>query len=80
MSDFNVKKGDKVKRGDCIGFVGTTGTSTAPHLHYEIHKDGDVIDPVHYFYQDVTDAEYEKLLELASLENQSRFLWYVFKE
>jgi murein DD-endopeptidase MepM/ murein hydrolase activator NlpD len=71
MSDFNVKKGDKVKRGDCIGFVGTTGTSTAPHLHYEIHKDGDVIDPVHYFYQDVTDAEYEKLLELASLENQS---------
>jgi murein DD-endopeptidase MepM/ murein hydrolase activator NlpD len=71
MSSFNVKPGDNVKRGDCIGFVGSTGTSTAPHLHYEIHKDGKPINPVHYFYQDVTDGEYEKLLELAAIENQS---------
>ncbi|MFQ3212511.1 MAG: hypothetical protein ACJAT1_000636 [Marivirga sp.] len=71
MDSFNVKRGDKVKRGDCIGFVGTSGTSTAPHLHYEIHKDGKPINPVHYFYQDVTDGEYEKLLELAAIENQS---------
>ncbi len=71
MSEFNVKQGDKVKRGDCIGFVGSTGTSTAPHLHYEIHHDGGPINPVHYFYQDVTDGEYEKLLELSSKENQS---------
>jgi len=71
MSSFNVKKGAKVKRGDCIGFVGTTGTSTAPHLHYEIHYKGKPINPVHYFYQDVTDGEYEKLLELSEIKNQS---------
>ncbi len=71
MDSFNVKRGDKVKRGDCIGFVGNTGSSTASHLHYEIHKDGDPINPVHYFYQDVTDGEYEKLLELAAVANQS---------
>lgn len=71
MSSFNVKRGDKVKRGDCIGFVGNTGVSTAPHLHYEIHYKGEPINPVHYFYQDVTDGEYEKLLELSSRENQS---------
>ncbi|MBL0764843.1 M23 family metallopeptidase [Marivirga atlantica] len=71
MSSFNVKKGDKVKRGDCIGFVGNTGSSTAPHLHYEIHHKGKPINPIHYFYQDVTDGEYEKLLELSEIKNQS---------
>lgn len=71
MDSFNVKKGDKVKRGDCIGFVGNSGTSTAPHLHYEIHRKGQPINPIHYFYQDVTDGEYEKLLELSAVENQS---------
>lgn len=71
MESFNVKQGQKVKRGECIGYVGNTGRSTAPHLHYEIIKDGQKINPVHYFYKDIDDEEFEKLLELASKENQS---------
>jgi murein DD-endopeptidase MepM/ murein hydrolase activator NlpD len=71
MEDFNVKKGDRVKRGDLIGTVGNSGLSTAPHLHYEILKDNKKVNPVNYFYMDLNDEEYEKILELASIENQS---------
>jgi murein DD-endopeptidase MepM/ murein hydrolase activator NlpD len=71
MNDFNVKRGQKVKRGDCIGFVGNTGSSTAPHVHYEIMKDGQYVNPVHYFFKDLGPLEYDKILELASRENQS---------
>lgn len=71
MDSFNVKKGQKIKRGECIGYVGTTGSSTAPHCHYEIIKDGVKINPVHYIFKDINPEEYEKLLELASVENQS---------
>ncbi|MEK6477197.1 M23 family metallopeptidase [Catalinimonas sp. 4WD22] len=71
MSDFNVKVGQTVERGQCIGYVGNTGTSTAPHLHYEILKDGDKVNPIHFFYQDITAEEYEVLVQLASIENQS---------
>lgn len=71
MQMLAVKKGQKVKRGDLIGYVGSTGGSTAPHCHYEIIKDGKKIDPIQYIIQDVTDEEYQKLLELASRENQS---------
>jgi murein DD-endopeptidase MepM/ murein hydrolase activator NlpD len=71
MQDFNVKKGDRVKRGDLIGTVGNSGLSTAPHLHYEIIKDKKKVNPVNYFYMDLNDEEYEKILELASIENQS---------
>lgn len=66
-----VKKGQNVKRGDLIGYVGSTGGSTAPHVHYEIIKNGRKINPIQYIIQDVTDDEYDKLLELASRENQS---------
>lgn len=66
-----VRKGQKVRRGDLIGYVGSTGGSTAPHCHYEIIKNGKKINPIQYIIQDVTDEEYEKLLELASRENQS---------
>ena len=71
MVKFAVKKGQKVKRGDIIGYVGNTGLSKAPHCHYEIWKDKRHINPVNYFYNDVTDEEYDKLLELASRENES---------
>ena len=71
MHDFAVRKGQHVKRGDLIGYVGNTGLSTAPHLHYEVFINDQRVDPVHYFFNDLTAAEYEKILELASAENQS---------
>lgn len=71
MHDFAVRTGQNIKRGDLIGYVGNTGMSTAPHLHYEVHINGVQVDPVHYFFNDLTAAEYEKILELASTENQS---------
>ncbi len=71
MHDFAVKRGQSVKRGDLIGYVGNTGLSTAPHLHYEVFINDQRVDPVHYFFNDLTPAEYEKILELASAENQS---------
>lgn len=71
MHDFAIKRGQQVKRGDLIGYVGNTGLSTAPHLHYEVFINDQRVDPVHYFFNDLTAAEYERILELASAENQS---------
>jgi murein DD-endopeptidase MepM/ murein hydrolase activator NlpD len=71
MHEFAVRSGQNVKRGDLIGYVGDTGMSTAPHLHYEVLINGTKVNPVHYFYNDLSPAEYEKVLELASIENQS---------
>ncbi|MEW4924376.1 M23 family metallopeptidase [Algibacter sp. 2305UL17-15] len=68
---YNVRKNQKVKRGDLIGFVGSTGRSEAPHLHYEIFKDGDRINPINFYYGSLTAEEFSKLLEHATLENQS---------
>jgi murein DD-endopeptidase MepM/ murein hydrolase activator NlpD len=71
MHGFAVRQGQNVKRGDLIGYVGNTGLSTAPHLHYEVMLNGSHINPVHYFFNDLSAAEYEKIIELASVENQS---------
>lgn len=71
MSRVKVKPGQKVKRGEVIGFVGNTGTSSGPHLHYEVIKNGEKINPVNFFYSDLTPEEYEKVIELASRANQS---------
>lgn len=71
MHGFAVAQGQKVKRGELIGYVGNTGLSTAPHLHYEVFINGRHVNPVHYFFNDLNPTEYEKIVELASVENQS---------
>jgi len=71
LSAFKVKQGQKVKRGELIGLVGNSGLSTAPHLHYEIEKNGEKVDPINFFYSDLTAEEYTRLIELANKSNQS---------
>lgn len=71
MSKYNVTKGQKVKRGDLIGFVGSTGRSEAPHLHYEIWKDKEKINPINFYYGSLTPQEFENMLKYANQENQS---------
>ncbi|WP_460218073.1 M23 family metallopeptidase [Psychroserpens sp. MEBiC05023] len=68
---YNVRANQKVKRGDLIGYVGSTGRSEAPHLHYEVFKDGERINPINFYYGNLSAEEYARLLEKASLENQS---------
>ncbi len=68
---YNVRKNQKVKRGDLIGFVGNTGRSEAPHLHYEIFKDEQRINPINFYYGSLSPQEFNELLEKANLENQS---------
>jgi len=68
---YNVRKNQRVKRGDLIGFVGSTGRSEAPHLHYEVHKDEVAINPINFYYGSLTAEEFNELLEKASMENQS---------
>lgn len=71
LSAFDVEEGDTVVRGQIIGKVGSTGKSTAPHLHYEIEKNGKKIDPIHFFHSDISEDEYERLLDMANNANQS---------
>jgi|TARA_B110000914_G_scaffold214759_1_gene217965 murein DD-endopeptidase MepM/ murein hydrolase activator NlpD len=71
LEKYTVRKGQKVKRGDLIGYVGTSGISTAPHLHYEVIKGNRKLNPVYFYFSDLTPEEYDRMLEMASQENQS---------
>lgn len=71
LNGFNVKQGQKVKRGDVIGFVGNTGMSTAPHLHYEVSINGKKVNPINYFFNDLSAEEYERMIEISIKSGQS---------
>lgn len=71
LSKYKVRAGQKVKRGDIIGFVGSTGRSEAPHLHYEVHKNGEVVNPLNFYYGSISAKEYVLITKLANQENQS---------
>ena len=71
LSRYNVKRRQKVKRGDIIGYVGSTGRSVGPHLHYEIFKDGRRVNPLNYYSGNLTAEEFDIMLNLANQENQS---------
>jgi len=71
LDGFNVKVGQKVKRGDVIGFVGNTGLSTAPHLHYEVKVNGRYVDPAMYYFNDLTADEYDRMIEIAMKSGQT---------
>jgi len=62
----NVRNGQKLKRGDVIGFVGNTGASLAPHLHYEVELNGVKVDPVNFYYNDLSPKKYERIVEISS--------------
>ncbi len=71
MVRIKARPRQKIKRGEVIGYVGSTGKSTGPHLHYEVHKNGQKLDPVYFFYNDLTPAQFNELLKRAKVSNQS---------
>ena len=66
LNKYNVRTGQKVVRGEVIGEVGNTGKSTGPHLHYEVHLKGKVVNPVNYYFMDLSAEEYDRMIELAA--------------
>ena len=71
MYKVKAKPGQRVKRGEIIGYVGSTGKSTGPHCHYEVHKNGRPLDPVYFFYNDLTPEQFDRIVKMASVSNQS---------
>ena len=71
MVRVKARAGQRVMRGEVIGWVGSTGKSTGPHLHYEVHKSGQKLDPIYFFYNDLTPEQFDRILKLASAGNQT---------
>ena len=68
LSAFKVKQGEKVKRGQLIAKTGNSGKSTSPHLHYEVRKNNVPVNPIHFFFNDLTPEDYDLILELSSAQ------------
>ncbi len=71
LSKFNVQGGQRVKRGDLIGYIGNTGLSKGPHLHYEVLFQGEHVNPINFFQRDLSNKEYEKLIDEAGQDHES---------
>ena len=70
MSEVKVRQGQSVKRGELLGLVGSTGLASGPHCHYEVWLNGNKVNPIYYFFNDLTPKEYEEVIEAANQENQ----------
>ncbi|HRU62816.1 MAG TPA: M23 family metallopeptidase [Paludibacteraceae bacterium] len=70
MSKIKVRIGQRVKRGDVIGLVGNTGKSTAPHLHYEVHYKGQIMNPQNYYFLDLSPEEYDRMVQMSNNSGQ----------
>lgn len=71
MARVKARRGQRIRRGEVIGWVGSTGKSTGPHLHYEVHKNGRELDPIYFFYNDLTPEQFDRMLKIAATGNQS---------
>lgn len=71
MSKLIVRAGEKVKRGQLIGLIGSTGLSTAPHLHYEVIKNGQKVNPINFYYNDLSPEQYQQMLQISQQSSQS---------
>jgi murein DD-endopeptidase MepM/ murein hydrolase activator NlpD len=71
LQEFKVRKGERVNRGQIIGTVGNTGKSTSPHLHYEVWKNNTPVNPINYFFNDITPEQYEEMLIISQRPSQT---------
>jgi murein DD-endopeptidase MepM/ murein hydrolase activator NlpD len=71
LSRIFVRPGQKILRGQIIGYVGNTGKSTSPHLHYEVRKNGVPVNPIYFFFNDITPEQFKMMLELSAQPSQT---------